>query len=118
MIDYDKEIKRIQEEIDKYSTKALGTVRNGVVIPSNVYIVLIILTIFLIAGLHRITNGKILSGLLFAITVGGCFIWLFIDIAEIVSGKFTDKYGKPIDVRAVTKLQVRLEELKACRARI
>ena len=47
-------------------------------------------------GVHRFYTGKILSGLLMLLTFGGFLIWMHVDTALIIRGKFTDKEGKPI----------------------
>lgn len=52
--------------------------------------------IFGIFGLHRFHTGKIGTGILQAITLGGGGLWAAVDLATILMGRFTDKEGKPI----------------------
>ena len=47
-------------------------------------------------GVHRFYVGKIGTGILQLITLGGCGIWTLIDIIMIVTGKFQDKDGNVI----------------------
>lgn len=47
-------------------------------------------------GVHRFYAGKIGTGILQLITVGGCGIWTLIDFIMIITGSFTDKDGNPI----------------------
>ena len=47
-------------------------------------------------GVHRFYVGKIGSGVAQLLTLGGLFIWSFIDFIMIICGKFTDKDGKTL----------------------
>ncbi len=54
----------------------------------------ILLCFFLGAlGLHRFYVGKIGTGILMILTLGGLGIWVIIDFVMIVIGKFTDTEG-------------------------
>ncbi|MGH7960226.1 MAG: NINE protein, partial [Candidatus Binatia bacterium] len=44
-------------------------------------------------GAHRFYVGKIGSGLLQLITLGGFFLWAIIDLIFIIVGSFRDKQG-------------------------
>lgn len=57
----------------------------------------LLLSIFLgELGFDRFYLGKIGTGLLKLITVGGCGVWWLIDIILIASGKMTDKKGNEL----------------------
>jgi TM2 domain-containing membrane protein YozV len=58
-----------------------------------------ILPVFLLAfllgpfGVHRFYVGKIGTGLLQLVTLGGLGIWVLVDLVMIITGHFTDKEG-------------------------
>ncbi len=57
----------------------------------------LLLGIFLgLFGAHRFYVGKIGTGLLMILTLGGLGIWIFTDLIFIVSNKFEDKQGSTI----------------------
>ena len=59
--------------------------------------VLLLLSIFLGPfGADRFYVGKIGTGILKLLTLGGCGIWHLIDLIMLVMGKFTDKNGNYI----------------------
>lgn len=61
------------------------------------WLITLLLSLFLGSlGVHRFYVGKIGTGILQLITIGGCGIWTLIDIIMIVTGKFTDKDGYEI----------------------
>ena len=47
-------------------------------------------------GVHRFYTGKIGTGILQLITLGGCGIWSLIDLIMILTGNFKDGQGNPI----------------------
>ncbi|MBR3673169.1 MAG: TM2 domain-containing protein [Clostridia bacterium] len=62
------------------------------------WLVTLLLSIFVGSlGIHRFYVGKIGTGILQLITLGGCGIWSLIDIIMIITGKFTDSEGKVIE---------------------
>lgn len=61
------------------------------------WIVTLLLCLFLGSiGGHRFYAGKIGTGILQLITLGGCGIWTLVDLFMIITGKFTDKDGNEI----------------------
>lgn len=51
---------------------------------------------FGVLGVHRFYVGKIGTGILQLLTLGGLGIWALVDFILIVVGSFTDKDGLPI----------------------
>lgn len=47
-------------------------------------------------GVHRFYTGKVGTGILMLLTLGGLGIWSIIDFIIIAVGKFTDSKGKLI----------------------
>lgn len=47
-------------------------------------------------GVHRFYTGRNLSGALMLLTLGGMGIWVLVDMGLIITGKFTDREGRPI----------------------
>ncbi|MDX5593310.1 TM2 domain-containing protein [Pseudovibrio sp. SPO723] len=57
---------------------------------------LLLCLFFGIFGIHRFYVGKIGTGILQLITLGGLGIWSFIDLIMIIVGSFKDKQGRPL----------------------
>lgn len=47
-------------------------------------------------GIHRFYVGKIGTGILMILTLGGFGIWALIDLVMIIVGSFTDKEGRTL----------------------
>lgn len=47
-------------------------------------------------GVHRFYTGHTLIGVLQLITLGGCGIWVIIDIIMLIAGNYKDSNGVPI----------------------
>lgn len=62
--------------------------------------------------MHRLANGKILTGLLQIATIGGLFVWQIYDLMLIGSGRFKDKNGKYINSAKVLEIQREAESLE------
>jgi len=61
------------------------------------WITVLLFCIFLgIIGVHRFYVGKIITGILMILTLGGLGIWWFIDLILIITNQFTDRSGKKV----------------------
>ena len=47
-------------------------------------------------GVHRFYVGKVGTGILFILTLGGLGIWSLVDLILICTGGFRDKQGLPV----------------------
>lgn len=47
-------------------------------------------------GLQRFYVGKVGTGILYLITLGGLGIWFIVDLVLILVGSFTDKQGRVV----------------------
>ena len=62
----------------------------------NLGMILVLFIFLAFFGIHRFMAGKVLTGILFIITLGGIGIWALIDLISMASGNFKDKEGRPI----------------------
>lgn len=70
---------------------------NDVAVSEKGFVPTILLCFFLGAfGIHRFYAGKIGTGILMLLTLGGLGIWTLVDFIMIVTGSFKDKQGLPI----------------------
>jgi len=51
-----------------------------------------------IFGAHRFYVGKIGTGILMIFTLGGLWVWMFVDLIMIIVGAFKDKEGRRVTV--------------------
>ena len=51
-----------------------------------------------IFGAHRFYVGKIGTGILMIFTLGGLWVWWFVDLIMIIVGSFKDKEGRRVIV--------------------
>ncbi|MEL1224904.1 MAG: NINE protein [Candidatus Neomarinimicrobiota bacterium] len=83
-----------QEEFDSQKEKLLdsSTKTNSID-----WLALFLLTFFVgVLGVHRFYVGKIGTGVLMLITLGGLGVWFLVDLLLVVTGQFTNKDGQKI----------------------
>ena len=68
----------------------------GSVSPKKRLLASILCFFFGVFGVHRFYAGKIASGCLQVVTIGGLGIWYIIDLLILLFGEFTDSEGKKI----------------------
>jgi TM2 domain-containing membrane protein YozV len=61
-------------------------------------VALLLCFLFGMIGVHRFYVGKIGTGILQILTLGGLGIWVLIDLIMIIVGSFRDKQGRPLVV--------------------
>ncbi len=66
--------------------------------PRSRLVALLLCWFFGIFGAHRFYVGKIGTGIVQLITLGGLGIWTLIDFILIIVGRFKDKAGRPVVV--------------------
>jgi len=67
---------------------------NDVAVSDKGFVPAILLCFFLgFLGIHRFYVGKIGTGILMLLTLGGLGIWNLVDFIIIVTGNFRDKQG-------------------------
>ncbi len=47
-------------------------------------------------GIHRFYTGHVVLGIIQILTFGGCGIWTLVDFILILTGSYTDSYGRPL----------------------
>ena len=67
-------------------------------VSDNKRLVALLLCLFLgVIGVHRFYVGKVGTGILQIVTLGGFGIWVLIDLIMIILGKFSDKEGNVLE---------------------
>ncbi len=64
--------------------------------PKSRLVALLLCIIFGALGFHRFYVGKVGTGLLMLLTLGGFGIWVLIDTILILTGSFTDSEGRTV----------------------
>lgn len=64
--------------------------------PKSRLVALVLCMTFGFLGVHRFYVGKVGTGILMILTLGGLGIWTLIDLVMILAGYFRDKEGLPL----------------------
>jgi hypothetical protein len=64
--------------------------------PKSRVVALLLCFLLGVFGAHRFYVGKIGTGILQIVTLGGLGIWSLVDLIMIIVGSFKDKQGRPV----------------------
>ena len=83
-----------QEEFDLQKEKLLNS---STTTSTTDWLTLFLLTFFVgVLCVHRFYVGKIGTGFLMLLTLGGLGVWFLVDLILVVTGQFTNKDGQKI----------------------
>ena len=66
--------------------------------PLNGPLLAVLCLLFGVFGAHRFYAGRVRSGVLQLLTLGGLGVWMLIDLLFVLFGEFRDAQGRKVDV--------------------
>lgn len=84
--------------MNKFKTEILGLgwIDDSIVSKKRWFVLAILCIYGGVFGLHRFYAGKIRSGFMMLVTLGGLGVWAVVDLVSIFLGEFCDMSGKYI----------------------
>ena len=84
--------------MNKFKTEvlALGWVDDSIVSKKRWFVLALLCIYGGVFGLHRFYAGKIRSGFMMLVTLGGLGVWAVVDLVSVFLGEFCDMSGKYI----------------------
>lgn len=84
--------------MNKFKTEILGLgwIDDSIVSKKRWFVLALLCIYGGVFGLHRFYAGKIRSGFMMLVTLGGLGVWTVVDLVSIFLGEFCDMSGKYI----------------------